>query len=374
MLDEITLKPMLTTSEMIEHLKEKNIKFEQMSEKEVSKYLEDNNNYFNLTAYKNNFEKKYINKKFVDEYVDLDFAYLKDLSIIDFKLRLLLFDMIVDIEHYLKLKILRLIKNIPNEDGYAVVNKYLDNDYNDPVNPKKLHNSILKKVGNVYYQRIFSKYDMDDNKRLEDIPMWEFLEIITFGELVKFYDFFIEEYNLNYLKDEIYILSEIKKLRNAVAHNSNILTELDVKNNFHDPSKYIIEFLEKSSIFFPVQFVLLYELTITVIYTFPLLSRFNFKFFKLLKTAFLMANKHLLTTISCLILLGAGFTLITRSLGVLSISYTFPIFFVVLFCMGLYIFVSSLMFMKLFRKYVPDMDKDPEEIFKHNHFKIFTNF
>lgn len=175
MLDEIILKPMLTTSEMIKHLKEKNIKFEQMSEKEASKYLEDNNNYFNLTAYKNNFEKKYINKKFVDEYVDLDFAYLKDLSIIDFKLRLLLFDMIVDIEHYLKLKILRLIKNIPNEDGYAVVNKYLDNDYNDPVNP---------------------------------------------------YDFFIEEYNLNYLKDEIYILSEIKKLRNAVAHNSNILTEI----------------------------------------------------------------------------------------------------------------------------------------------------
>lgn len=248
MLDEIILKPMLTTSEMIEHLKEKNIKFEQMSEKEASKYLEDNNNYFNLTAYKNNFEKKYINKKFVDEYVDLDFAYLKDLSIIDFKLRLLLFDMIVDIEHYLKLKILRLIKNIPNEDGYAVVNKYLDNDYNDPVNPKKLHNSILKKVGNVYYQRIFSKYDIDENKRLEDIPMWEFLEIITFGELVKFYDFFIEEYNLNYLKDEIYILSEIKKLRNAVAHNSNILTELDVKNNFNDPSKYIIEFLEKSGI------------------------------------------------------------------------------------------------------------------------------
>lgn len=248
MLDEITLKPMLNTSEMIEHLKEKNIKFEQMSEKEASKYLEDNNNYFNLTAYKNNFEKKYINKKFVDEYVDLDFAYLKDLSIIDFKLRLLLFDMIVDIEHYLKLKILRLIKNIPNEDGYAVVNKYLDNDYNDPVNPKKLHNSILKKVGNVYYQRIFSKYDIDENKQLRDIPMWEFLEIITFGELVKFYDFFIEEYNLNYLKDEIYILSEIKKLRNAVAHNSNILADLDVKNNFHGPSKYIIEFLDKSGI------------------------------------------------------------------------------------------------------------------------------
>lgn len=200
MLDEIVLKPMLTTEEMIEHLKEKNIKFEQMSEKEASKYLEDNNNYFNLTAYKNNFEKKYVNKEFIDEYVDLDFAYLKDLSIIDFKLRLLLFDMIVDIEHYLKLKILRLIKNIPNEDGYAVVNKYLDNDYNDPINPQKLHNSILKNYDNIYYSEIFSKLVIDDNMKLENIPIWEFLKIITFGELVKFYEYFLNEYNFDNAK------------------------------------------------------------------------------------------------------------------------------------------------------------------------------
>ncbi len=247
MLDEITLKPMLTTEEMIEHLKEKNIKFEQMSEKEASKYLEDNNNYFNLTAYKNNFVL-YQRGKLTGKYVDLDFAYLKDLSIIDFKLRLLLFDMIVDIEHYLKLKILRLIKNIPNEDGYVIVNKYLDNDYNDPVNPKKLHNSILTKVGNAYYQDIFSKYDIDKNKKLENVPIWEFLEIITLGELIKFYEYFIKEYNLNYLIDDVYILSEILKLRNAVAHNTNILTNLGAKNNFHFPNKYVINFVDKSGV------------------------------------------------------------------------------------------------------------------------------
>ena len=124
-----------------------------------------------------------------------------------------------------------------------------------------------------------------------------------------------------------------------------------------------LEFLEKSSIFFPVQFVLLYELTITVIYTFPLLSRFDFKLPKLLKTAFLMANKHLLTTLSCVVLFAAGIALISNSLDILSLSYTFPIFFVVLFCMGLYLFISSLMFMRLFRKYVPDMDKDPDDFF-----------
>ena len=156
--------------------------------------------------------------------------------------------MIVDIEHYLKLKILRLIKNIPNEDGYAVVNKYLDNDYNDPVNPKKLHNSILKNSDNVYYSEIFSKLVIDDNMKLENIPIWEFLKIITFGELVKFYEYFLNEYNFFYLVNDIYILRDIVRLRNAVAHNDNILTNLGIKDNNYNPNKYVIDFLDKSGI------------------------------------------------------------------------------------------------------------------------------
>lgn len=35
----------------------------------------------------------------------------------------------------------------------------------------------LKKRGNEYYQAIFSKYDIDEDKKLENIPIWEFLEI-----------------------------------------------------------------------------------------------------------------------------------------------------------------------------------------------------
>ena len=58
------------------------------------------------------------------------------------KLRLVLNDVIMDIEHYLKLKILNLIENIDEEDGYRIVNMYLENDYN---NEQRLHNSILKK-------------------------------------------------------------------------------------------------------------------------------------------------------------------------------------------------------------------------------------
>ena len=126
--------------------------------------------------------------KYEGMYIDLDFAYLKDMSDIDYKVRLILFKMIINIEHSLKLKILNIIENINEEDGYNIVNLFLEDDFNNKDFPKKVHNSILKKVGNVYYEKIFSKYDIDNDKKLENIPVWEFLEIISFGELISFYN------------------------------------------------------------------------------------------------------------------------------------------------------------------------------------------
>lgn len=237
-------KPMLKTNEMIEHLKSKNIKFEKISETEAELYLKNNNNYYNLTSYKNNFEKYYINGKFVDIYVDLDFAYLIDLAIIDFELRLLLFDMIIDIEHYLKMRILNTIENITEEDGYITVNEFLEQDYNTE---KKIHNSIIHKIGTNSYQKMFTTY-INENQKLENIPIWEFLEIITFGDLIKFYEFYTNKYNLKSEKEDVYILRDIVKLRNAVCHNNCILSELNKKDN-HYPSKYkIMQFLKTCNI------------------------------------------------------------------------------------------------------------------------------
>ena len=126
--------------------------------------------------------------------------------------------MIIDIEHYLKIRILNTIENIDAEDGYNIVNLYLEKDYNDSKFPKKVHDSIRKKVSNEYYKKIFSKYDIDKDKKIENMPIWEFLEIITFGELVNFFEFYTKEYNLDDNK-YVFILREINKLRNAVAHN-----------------------------------------------------------------------------------------------------------------------------------------------------------
>lgn len=104
-----------------------------------------------------------------------------------------------------------------------------------------------------------------------------------------------------------------------------------------------------SVIIYLIQYVILYEIIIFTIYVFPVLSRFDLKLGALIKTSFFMANRHLLTTITCAILFVA-IVMIFKKCGIL-----------IILCAGVYGILTSLMFMKLFRKYVPDMDKDKPE-------------
>lgn len=244
--ETLTLRSMMKISDMVPYLKNKNVKFECCLEKDAEIYLKENNNYYNVTSYKNNFVK-YQCGELEGKYIDLDFAYLKDLSIIDYRTRLVLFKMIIDIEHYLKIRILNTIEEIPEEDGYKIVNLYLEKDFNDIERPKRVHESIRKKVTNEYYQKIFSKYDLDKDTKIENIPIWEFLEIITFGELINFFDFFTKYYSLDDNK-YIFILREVNKLRNAVAHNSCVLCDLDKKDNLHRADTLVINYLKDCGI------------------------------------------------------------------------------------------------------------------------------
>ncbi len=228
-------------------MKNQNIKFELITEKEAKLYLLDNNNYYNLILYKYNFERYFINGMFVEKFIDLDFAYLKDLAIIDYRTRLVLFKLIINIEHYLKIRILNSIQDIPNEDGYQVVNSYLEHDYNNKKYPKRIHNSIKKKVTNKHYQKLYFKYNFNSNQKLENIPIWEFLELITFGELINFFEFYTTFYELKD-KKYVFILREVNKLRNAVAHNVKVLSELSEKDNNHRIDNLIIYFLKDCGI------------------------------------------------------------------------------------------------------------------------------
>ena len=217
------LKPMMNISEMITNLKQKNVKFNLITEEAAKEYFKSNNNYYNIALFKHNFQK-YPSPagKYEGLYQNLDFAYLKDLAIIDYRVRLILFKIIINIEHYLKLQILNTIDTMKLENGYRIVNMYLENDFNNPKFPKKVHNNILKKVGNEYYQKIFSKSDGNMDKKIENIPIWEFLEIITYGELVNFYDFYTKQYHLLEENKDVYILKDIVKFWNGLLDNKLI--------------------------------------------------------------------------------------------------------------------------------------------------------
>lgn len=57
MIETIELRSMMKISEMVSYLKSKKIKFQECSEIDAEIYLRENNNYFNITSYKNNFAK-----------------------------------------------------------------------------------------------------------------------------------------------------------------------------------------------------------------------------------------------------------------------------------------------------------------------------
>ena len=99
-------KPKLSLDEQIEHLKDKGILFNIMDESDAKKYLEQNNNYFKLTAYRKNYNK-HPDGKYKGKYINLEFAYLVDMAIIDMRLRYQIVHMALDIEHHAKLQLLR---------------------------------------------------------------------------------------------------------------------------------------------------------------------------------------------------------------------------------------------------------------------------
>ena len=118
------MKPMLSTKELIEHMKEKGITFRETSEKEAMDFLENNNYYMKLAAYRANYEKCAEGKR-KGMYQNLDFAYLVELSKLDMHIRKIILEMSLDVEHYLKVRLMNDLSNNPLEDGYNIVEVFL---------------------------------------------------------------------------------------------------------------------------------------------------------------------------------------------------------------------------------------------------------
>lgn len=77
------------------------------------------------------------------------------------------------------------------------------------------------------------------------MPVWAFLEVITFGAFNSFILFCAKRFDDDELRDRFYLLRAAKDLRNACAHNSCILNGLASGENARRANNGVMKALSK---------------------------------------------------------------------------------------------------------------------------------
>lgn len=204
-------KRKLTVNEQIKDLKSKGVKFEIKTEDEARIFLRYNNFYFKLKAYAQNYER-YQKTELRGQYINLDFAYLVELSKLDMHFRKLIVKMCLDIEHFLKVRLMYDVSNNPNEDGYNIVNKFLDGHYD-------ILASMYRDSDKSATADLVRKFQENE----DEISIWKIIETISFGKFIELYNLYYGTYGgKNYCS----FLGSIKFLRNAAAHNTCLLNSI----------------------------------------------------------------------------------------------------------------------------------------------------
>lgn len=202
------MKQKLTINEQIKDLRDKGIKFDIIDEDEAKKFLRYNNYYFKLKTY----EKNYIINPRTNLYINLDFAYLVELSKIDMYLRKIILGMCLDVEHVLKTRMLYDVSRNDEEDGYKIVKTYF-NAY-----PGTLSEIIQKGNSYNFTSDLAGKHSED-----EEYSIWTVVELLSFGKFVELYTLYYQTYKGENYSD---YLQSIKFLRNAAAHSNCILSSI----------------------------------------------------------------------------------------------------------------------------------------------------
>ncbi len=210
-------KQKLTIDEQVRYMKEQGIKFDIFSEIKAKSFLKESNYYFKVKSFAKNY-KKDNNEK----YINLDFAYLRKFSILDTAFRDLILELSLMCEHLLKTSLCSCCSQNTNDDGYEVISEYLNDDKNLP---KELERYRQGKKS-VYSQDLLDKYR-------NNFAVWNFVEILTFNELLTFYKFYTNYFHIR-KSINLFNLYAIKSLRNVAAHNTCILNTITSRpiNNF----------------------------------------------------------------------------------------------------------------------------------------------
>lgn len=198
----------MTAEEQCDVMAQHGVTFQKCSREDAKRFLQDNTYFFKLKAFDNNFQHDANGV-----YRNLDFAYLQDLSTIDFELRVLILRMTGDIEHALRVRFNNLISRV-NEDGYRVIRDY-----------EQDQRAFYARNGKTYdpdgdYQKSIYTAGMI-NKYLGSKPIWLFWETCTLNNLIHCYQSFLRH---RQFQDATYsLLYSVRLLRNAASHHNCLL-------------------------------------------------------------------------------------------------------------------------------------------------------
>ena len=208
------MKQLLSIEELIQHMKNRGITFNEISENDAKQFLQNNNYYKKLAAYRANYDKCDTGKR-QGQYKKLDFGYLKELSTIDMYLRYIVMDMCLDIEHVIKVRLIKNITNNPSEDGYDIVRKFIAQDDN-----LRILKNIRSHKSGEYCKDLIEKY-------YPYFPVWVFVELISFGDLLYFCSFYEKIYGVQIINNKL--MNTVRDVRNAAAHSNCLLNKMTEK-------------------------------------------------------------------------------------------------------------------------------------------------
>ena len=221
-------EPKLTVPQIIDYCKnDLGITFDLMSQEKAADFLQKHNYFFRLKQYAEICQEKTKSGK----YVGIDFGHLVELSTIDMFFRKLMLKMTIDLEHYLKVKIVNECQNNSADDGYQVVEAFLEK------NPKI-------KEGLLGGAHLAGYSGLDFEKYLQAPAVWNFVEMINFFDFINFFSFYYDYFRLKseYTKR----FDSVRRLRNMAAHNACALCNFKPVQNFRYDSEIFFELAQSN--------------------------------------------------------------------------------------------------------------------------------
>ena len=238
-------KKVLTIEEQIIKLKEKGIKFNLLSEERAIEILSKSTYFYKIYSYRKNFNYN----DNIKEYENLEFKYLYDLSKFDMSLRYFILQMALDIEHGLKRSLISEVGCNPNEiNNNELIKKYLISKIikkNIDIKRKDIIDTDINKELEHIQNINFFNSNLINHKKINKVTeyknwnIWEFVEVIDFGNLIGLCELYIEEYRYKFC--DIDILNKVRVIRNASAHNNCLIDDINRKICFK-PNIKLVEF------------------------------------------------------------------------------------------------------------------------------------